>query len=183
MLGLHYSRTGINVEEKKEWKIRIFEANFDTWGKNLASYLMFFDGAAKGNRGCAGAGGVIRNIEGHIEHIFAWGLGQDTNSQAEGLALLQGLKILHQLNIKEAKIIGDSQTIIKMLVENTSPKDIRLLRLMMRIKQITNSFHKVSFFHVMRNNNKDVDMEANRAARLPAGTLVWNEKESWDLIP
>ena len=159
------------------------EDNFNNWNKNLACFSLFFDGATKGNPGNAGAGGVIKNMEGQIEHKFVWGLGQDINTQAEGVALLQGLKILQKLEIKEEKIIGDSQTIIKMLVENSSPKDLRLLRLMTRIKKFASSFQKVSFFHVLRTNNKEVDAEANRASLLPAGTLIWDEKENWDPIP
>jgi ribonuclease HI len=97
--------------------------------------------------------------------------------------LLQGLKILQKTRIKEEKIIGDSQTLIKMLVENSNLKDLRLSRLMARIKNIVSSFQKINFFHVLRGNNKEVDAEANRAALLLAGTLVWNDKENWDPIP
>ena len=99
------------------------------------------------------------------------------------MALLQGLKILQKTRIKEVKIIGDSQTLIKMLVENSRPKDLWLTRLMTRIKKLASSFQKLSFFHVLRNNNKEVDAEANRVALLLAVTLLWDEKENWDPIP
>ena len=73
----------------------------------MACYSLFFDGAAKGNPGNAGAGGVIQNLEGQVEHRYAWGLGQDTNTQAEAMALLQGLKVLQKVGIKETMVIGD----------------------------------------------------------------------------
>jgi len=54
---------------------------------------------------------------------------------------------------------------------------------MTRIKKLASSFQKLSFFHVLRNNNKEVDAEANRVSLLPAGTLLWDAKENWDPIP
>ena len=159
------------------------EENFCNWNKEVACYTSFFDGVAKGNPGNAGAGGVIKNMEGEIEHIYAWDLGQDTNTQAEAMALLQGLKVMQKVGIKEAKVIGDSQTLIKMLVENTSPKDLRLTRLMARIKKLASSFQKLSFFHVLWNNNKEADTEANRVSLLLVGTLLWDGEENWDPIP
>ena len=102
------------------------------------------------------------------------------------MALIQGLKILQKACIKEAKIIGDSQTLIKlikMLVENSNPKDLQLSRLMARIKKIVSSFQKINFFHVLRNNNKEADAEANKVGLLPVGTLLWNDKENWNPIP
>ena len=62
----------------------------------------FFDGAAKGNLGIAGAGGVIRNADGYIENRYAWGLGHSTNMQVEAMASLQGLKHLQDLGIEKA---------------------------------------------------------------------------------
>jgi ribonuclease HI len=171
------------AKKGKDWQIRMPENSFSNWNKEIDCYSLFFDGAAKGNPGNAGAGGVIKNIEGQIEHRYAWGLGQDTNTQAEAMALMQGLKILQKACIKEAKIIGDSQTLIKMLVENSNPKDLRLSRLMVRIKKIASLFQKINFFHVLRNNNKEADVKENRVALLPVGTLLWNDKENWDPIP
>jgi ribonuclease HI len=178
MLGLIYSNADIQVEKRKDWKIRMPEESFRNWNKEMDCYSLFFDGATKGNPGNAGAGGVIKNKQGQIEHRYAWGLGQDTNTQVEAMALLQGLKILQKMRIKEVKIIGDSQTLIKMLVENSNPKDLRLSRSMERIRKNVSFFQKISFFHVLRGNNKEADAEANRAALLPMGTLVWNDKEN-----
>jgi ribonuclease HI len=182
-LGLTYSNADNQVEKRKDWQIRMPDESFRNWNKEMDCHSLSFDGAAKGNPGNAGAGGVIKNKQGQTEHRYAWGLGQDTNTQAEALALLQGLKILQKMRIKEAKIIGDSQTLIKMLVENSNPKDLRLSRLMERIRKTVSFFQKISFFHVLRGNNKEADAEANRAALLPAGTLVWNDKENWVPIP
>jgi ribonuclease HI len=56
--------------------------------------------------------------------------------QAEALALLQGLKQAKAIGITEVSIIGDSQSIIKSLVEDSSPADIRLARVISRLARV-----------------------------------------------
>jgi len=182
-LGLTYSNADNQLEKRKDWQIRMPDESFRNWNKEMDFHSLSFDGAEKGNPRNTGAGGVIKNKQGQTEHRYAWGLGQDTNTQAEALELLQGIKILQKMSIKEANIIGDSQTLIKMLLENSNPKDLRLSRLMERIRKTDSFFQKIRFFHVLRGNNKEDDMEANRATLLPTSTLVWNDKEIWTPIP
>lgn len=46
-------------------------------------YKLNFDGAAKGNPGPAGYGGIFRNSEGAVRHIYHGSLGRDTNNTVE----------------------------------------------------------------------------------------------------
>ena len=41
----------------------------------------------------------------------------------------------------------------------------------------------MNFFHVLRDNNKDADLEANKAALLSAGAMIRDGEETWDPIP
>jgi ribonuclease HI/exonuclease III len=182
-LGLQFAQAARQSKPSKEWQIRLKEKDFSAWLNNHSKHTLLFDGAAKGNPGKAGAGGVIKNPVGRIEHSFAWGLGHNTSIQAEALALFQGLKQVKDLGIKEVNVIGDSQSIIKVIVDNSAPKDFRLARLATRIKSLTKSFQSINFFHVLRENNKDADAEANKAALLSAGTLLRDRDEDWDPIP
>ena len=131
----------------------------------------------------AGAGGIIKNKEGIIVSKFAWGLGQSTSMQAEALALLQGINKAKANGILDVSIIGDSQSIIKVLVEDSLPADIRLARVISRIRILVKSLQTASFLHVLRENNKEVDLEANRAVPLPASFLLIEGSEEWDSIP
>jgi ribonuclease HI len=67
-------------------------------------------------------------------------LGHNTSIQAEALALLQGLKQVKDLGIKEVNVIGDSQSIIKTIVDNIAAKDFRFARLVTRIKTLVKNF-------------------------------------------
>ena len=114
---------------------------------------------------------------------YAWGLGHSTSIQAESLALLQGLKQAKATGISDLSVIGDSQSIIKVLVEDSSPTDLRLARAILRIRNMVKAFRTASFLHVLRENNKEADSEANKAVLLSEGSLLIDETEEWDSIP
>eukprot|EP00253_Pinus_taeda_P017362 PITA_17362 len=136
----------------KNWQIRKSKDDFQDWLKAHSRHSLFFDGAAKGNPGKAGAGGVIVNPHGEKIHSFAWGLGHSTSIQAEALALYQVL-------------------------------DLKLTRLISKIKGLGKGFQKINYFHVLRVLNKEADKEANKAALLPIGIKQKDKEESWDPIP
>ena len=73
------------------WEIQRNTKEFNQWKANLNSYSLFFDGAAKGNPGEAGAGGVILDPGGVIKMAYAWVLGRKTNNEAKWLALYLGM--------------------------------------------------------------------------------------------
>lgn len=171
-LGLQFLPTIRKAPPLREWQIRKTEADFQDWFKSQASYFLFFDGASKGNPGKAGAGDVVLNLTGKKIHSFAWGLGHMTSTQAEALTLLQGLKTLKELNIREATVIGDSQIIISAMISKSPPANLKLARMIFRIKALESDFQKLNYYHVLRAHNKEVDSEANKAALLSTGVKL-----------
>lgn len=143
---------------------------------------LFFDGDAKGNPGRAGARGFILNPNGIRIHNFTWGLGIASSIQPKALALFQGLKLLKVLNVREANVTGDTQVIINTMVTHSKPMDIRLTRLIFRITDLGDSFEKLNFYHMLRANNKEADIEANKAVLLMAGALLKGRQETWEPI-
>lgn len=107
-LGLQFIDKIRSPPPLNQWQIRLNTEDLDELCKIKARKTLFFDGAAKGNPGNSGAGGVIKNADGKIESRYAWGVGFNSSSQAEALALLQRLKMLTYLDIKDAIIFGDS---------------------------------------------------------------------------
>eukprot|EP00253_Pinus_taeda_P010390 PITA_10390 len=71
-----------------------------------------FDGDSRGNHGRAGIGGVIRNQEGEIVHIYCRALGEGTNNEMEFAELEQGLRILKSLQNSNVVVEGDSALVI-----------------------------------------------------------------------
>ena len=90
------------------WRLRLSSDNFSLWWKSKGVYTIFFDGASKGNRGIAGAGGLIFSSDSEKISSFCWGLGFCSNNQAESYNLLMACQISKKIGIKEIQIFGDS---------------------------------------------------------------------------
>jgi len=69
------------------------------------------------------------------------------------------------------------------MVTHAKPTDLRLARLIFKITDLGDSFQKLNFYHVLRANNKEVDIEANKATLLMAGALLRGGQETWEPIP
>jgi len=182
-LDLHFQPAVRIAPPLKDWQIRKSETDFKDWLNSHSRHSLFFDGAAKGNPGKAGAGGVVVSPTGEKIHSFAWGLGISSSIQAEALALYQGLKFLKDLSISEANVIGDSRIIINAMVSNSQALDLKLARLISRIKALENAFQNLNYFHVLRTHNKEADTEANKVVLLSAGVKMKDEEKFWEPIP
>lgn len=172
-------RTSISL---KDWQITKNEEDFLSWLSKQTLPSLFFDGVAKGNTGIAGAGGLIIKPDETSLHRFAWGLGHSSSIQVEAMALFQGIKLLKELGLKEQNVFGDSQVIFKAVATNSNPTDLQLARIITRIKGMAKSL-KLKYFHVLRTNNKEADIEANKAVQLVVGTILRNNEIFWDPIP
>jgi ribonuclease HI len=102
--------------KRKEWQLHLNNNEFSQWQRQQHTFLLFFDGAATGNPGVAGAGGVIYDSDGQKVVDFSWGLGKNTNNRAETLAVYMGLKIAHARSIRSLVVLGDSEIVIKDLL-------------------------------------------------------------------
>ena len=132
--------------------------------------------------GLAGAGGVLLDPGGNIEHSFAWGLGNKTNNEAEWLALLQGLQILQAKSYRKVLLFGDSKHVISKLINGYPSGAIKCRRLYNKVKTLMH--HSFEPLHILRINNSAADAMANIGASLPQG--VFNQDEdppSYKFIP
>jgi ribonuclease HI len=74
-----------------------------------------FDGAAKGNLGMIGMGGVIRDSGSNIIRLYVGSMGKSTNNAAEFKALEISLKILSCERMTNTIMEGDSALVINMV--------------------------------------------------------------------
>ena len=95
------------------WEIRLDENAFNIWKLAKTTPCLFFDGAAKGNPGLSGCGGVITDANDNLISCYAWGLGNGTNNKAEFCGLYQGLRIAKTKGIERLLVFGDSRLLIQ----------------------------------------------------------------------
>lgn len=123
---------------------------------------LYTDGAARNNPGPAGAGIIIKREKSIIlkEGFF---LGNKTNNQAEYLALILGLLLVkkHFTTGESLTIYSDSELLIKQMNGLYRVKNPDLQHFFRVAYMMSNDFNPL-FKHILRAENKEADMMANR---------------------
>ena len=102
-----------------------------------------------------------------MEQRFAWGFGSRTNNEAEWMALLQGLQLIRDKNLRKVLLFGDSRHVIYKMINGYPSGDIKCRRLYKKAKlRLPQSFE---VYHILRHNNKEADIMANIGANLSQG--------------
>ena len=125
-------------------------------------WIIYTDGASRGNPGEAGAGAFLVSDSGK-EIPLSHYLGIKTNNQAEYAALVMGLAELKKHKVREVEIRADSELMIRQLKGEYRIKNEGLIPYYERVKNLLESFEKVTFCHVPREENKKADKLANEA--------------------
>ena len=89
-----------------------------------------------------------------------------TNNVAEYEALLQGLKKAIDLGVKNLKVFGDSEIIVKQVRNSIHCISNRLVLYQQQVWDILSCFEAFNIFSIPRYQNIDVDFLANVASRL-----------------
>lgn len=125
-------------------------------------YTLYTDGGARGNPGPGGIGIVLYQEE-EIIYEGSKYIGKCTNNEAEYMALIAGLTVAQQKNIKEIESYLDSELIVKQLNKEYKVKNERLKLLYEKVISLVGSFDNVAFKHVKREKNKKADALVNEA--------------------
>lgn len=127
------------------------------------SYSLYFDGASKGNPGKSGSAAVLYKGEKEVANVGKYIGPRKTNNEAEYMGLIFGLILCIQLNIKNVKVYGDSQLIIKQMTGEYAVKNERLKKLYEDVRKLIVEFESIGFEHVRREKNARADQLANEA--------------------
>ncbi|PWB38964.1 MAG: ribonuclease H [Parcubacteria group bacterium] len=127
-----------------------------------ARYRLFSDGGARGNPGPAAIGAVLYNGTKTIGTVSEY-IGETTNNQAEYKAVIAGLKLALENKITELHCFLDSELVVEQLNRNYKVKDKELAKLFVQVWNLSQSFKKVTFQHVRREQNKFADKLVNQA--------------------
>lgn len=137
-------------------------------GKHLTGkWLLYTDGASKGNPGPAGAGWVLTNVERQQTVREGRFLGEATNNEAEYLALILGLKRALELGATEIRIHLDSELLVRQLNGVYRVRNPRLGLYYHRVQELLKKFSACAIIHVPREENQEADLMANEAIKKP----------------
>lgn len=126
-------------------------------------YLLYCDGAARGNPGPASTGYVLVDAGG--QEIVARGetLGVQTNNVAEYTALLHGLDAALGLGVQRLRVRMDSELVVRQLLGIYRVRNPGLQPLYMAVQERRRRFAAFAIEHVPRRDNSRADALANAA--------------------
>lgn len=131
----------------------------------LNKIKMYTDGGSRGNPGPAAIGVWIETLGKRYGEC----IGEATNNVAEYAALIYGLKKLRQLLGKdktrqyEVECYLDSELVVKQLNHEYKLKEKYIQENFIEIWNLMLNFQKVTFQHIIRENNKIADALVNEA--------------------
>lgn len=140
------------------------------------------DGACTGNPGAMGIGGVIHQHYPDEKTItFSEPAGTGTNNEAEYLAVIKAMEMALELHPDAAVVVrSDSQLIINQINGIYRIKHPHLARLYSKTKALAGQFPvKVEFQWVPREQNKQADALASKAAGMPQAVSKENQIITW----
>lgn len=126
----------------------------------------FCDGASRGNPGPASYGLVICDPSGAVAKEIGQAIGVNTNQVAEYEALLRALEELIGAGARRAKILTDSEFVVKQFNGVYRARDERMKALLARAHERAGSFESLEVAHIPRSShphNKRADQLANKA--------------------
>ncbi len=131
--------------------------------KAAAPWLLWADGAARGNPGPAAAGYVLDDAEGTPVASGGIALGKATNNVAEYKALLAGLSRALELGVVAIDVRMDSELVVRQMSGIYRVKHEGLKPLFAEAQVLSRGFARFTIRHVPREQNARADAEANRA--------------------
>ncbi len=132
-----------------------------------AEATLFVDGASFGNPGPAGAGYVLVD-GGRPVAQAAIPLGVTTNNVAEYHGLIHGLAEAIRRGYRRLRVVSDSELLCKQLRGEYRVKAKHLKPLYERALQLMSSLDEVAVEHRPREDNREADKLAKKAARSAA---------------
>lgn len=126
-------------------------------------WLVYTDGASRGNPGPASIGAVIYDDGGREVHTVSQRIGRATNNEAEYRAAIAGLEAALALGARDVHLMMDSELVVRQLSGRYKVRNPALRRLFGRVKDLQWRFASFSADSIPREQNKRADRLANEA--------------------
>ena len=130
---------------------------------SLYRWLVFTDGASRGNPGPASIGAVIYDQRGREAHVVSRRIGWATNNEAEYQAAIAGLEAALALGVREVELRMDSQLVVRQLIGHYKVRNRRLQPLFARLLELRRGFDVFDANSIPRAQNRRADELANLA--------------------
>ncbi|HLF80068.1 MAG TPA: ribonuclease HI family protein [Dehalococcoidia bacterium] len=127
------------------------------------TWLVYSDGASRGNPGLASMGAVVIDPSGQVQKEISERLGVTTNNVAEYRGLIAGLEAALALGARRVEVRMDSELIVRQATGLYRVRNPGLIPLFSRLQALRSKFDNVAFAHVPRALNKQADALANQA--------------------
>jgi len=126
-------------------------------------YNLYTDGGSRGNPGHSAVG--VHCTDNTNKEVFKFKkyIGISTNNQAEYTALIEGLQLCIQKDIKDLTCFADSELMVKQLRGEYKMKNPGLKPLYENVLKLRESFNSITFNHVMREKNSVADSLVNES--------------------
>lgn len=126
-------------------------------------WLVYTDGASRGNPGPAAIGAAVFDDSGREVHTVSQRIGRATNNEAEYRAAIAGLEAALALGAREVQLIMDSELVVRQLSGRYKVRNPNLRRLFGRMKDLQWRFASFEARSIPREENKRADRLANQA--------------------
>jgi ribonuclease HI len=126
-------------------------------------WVVYSDGASRGNPGPASIGAAVYDSGGHEVHGVSRRIGRATNNEAEYRAAIAGLEAALALGARDVELVMDSELVVRQLNMRYKVRNPSLRRLFGRIKDLQWRFASFEVRHVRREQNRRADELANLA--------------------
>ena len=126
-------------------------------------FVIYSDGASRGNPGPAAIGAAIFDGQGREVYRISRRLGVATNNEAEYRAAIAALEAALALGARRVELRMDSELVVRQLTARYKVRNPRLIRYHRRILSLRPRFQEVVVRHVPRGENLLADSLANQA--------------------
>jgi ribonuclease HI len=127
------------------------------------TWVIYADGASRGNPGPASIGAVVYDESGRELHTVSRLIGRATNNEAEYRAAIAGLEAALALGARDVELLMDSELVVRQLDARYKVRNPSLRRLFGRVKDLQWRFASFRVRHVRREQNRRADQLANEA--------------------
>ena len=126
-------------------------------------FVLYCDGASRGNPGPAAIGAVLYDAEGDAVEEISGAIGVATNNVAEYRALIAGLEAADDRGVERLEVRLDSELLVRQVTGRYRVKSAHLKPLSLQAARLIRRFGEVRVVHVPREQNTVADALANAA--------------------